>query len=160
VKDVESAPQSATVAVAPVIEEGSTCNEDAREVESGINCEAKIVIIDDNVQDQKLMQRILSQKGYHHFFFSETGEAGIELVEKTMPDIVLVDTQLPGMNGFETCRTIKDKHGDQIKVIVVTGAIDAIDATEARESGTDSYCAKTRDCMNLCESIKKLLSET
>lgn len=138
--------------------EGSICSEEELEIEEGIKADAKIIIIDDSLPDQKLLHRLLSKKGYEHFFFSETAEAGLELAQKIMPDIMLVDTQLPGMNGFEMCRKIKDQFGDQIKVVVMTGAIEAIDATVARESGTDSYCAKTRDCQHLCESIKKLLA--
>ncbi|MBF0384495.1 MAG: response regulator [Candidatus Omnitrophica bacterium] len=119
--------------------------------------EKKILIIEDSLQDQKLLVKLLQREGYENIYTAETGRDGIALAEQKHPDLALIDTKLPGMDGFETCRRIKEIEGLDIKVVIMTGLIETVDATKAREAGSDNYCAKTRDCKHLLEAVKKLL---
>jgi DNA-binding response OmpR family regulator len=117
----------------------------------------KILVIDDNPQDQKIVKRYLDRFGYGDVIFANTGETGIAMVKSEKPDIVITDTNLPGMDGFEVCRQVKGIEGAGTSVIVVTGHIDAVDAGRARECGADDYCVKTADCSLLLEAIKNLI---
>ena len=120
---------------------------------------ARILVIDDNPQDQKVLRRLLNQKGFFEVFLKDTGEDGVAFVEEQKPDIVLIDTQLTGIDGFEACRRIKQIEDYEGKVIIITGQIEAVDAKKAREAGSDAYCAKTRDCVHLLEEIQKMVDE-
>ena len=117
----------------------------------------KILIIDDSEQDRKIIKRFLSGVGYDNIIMSETGEDGLVQAREQDPDIILLDTNLPGMDGFETCRQIKTIKGLKAKVIIVTGLVDAVDASKARRMGADDYCVKTSDYAQLLQSVQKLL---
>jgi DNA-binding response OmpR family regulator len=118
----------------------------------------KVLIIDDNEQDRKIAERFLRKSGYTDVVTAETGEEGLLKTESEKPDIVIIDTMLPGINGFETCQKIRQKQGPQIpKIIVVTGSVDAIDAVKARKCGADDYCVKTSDSAPLLQAINNLL---
>jgi putative two-component system response regulator len=81
----------------------------------------------------------------------------IAQAKESKPDIVILDTNLGGMDGFEACQKIKELDGSTAKIIVMTGLIDAVDAGRAREMGADDYCVKTADYADIIESVKNLL---
>ncbi len=115
-----------------------------------------ILIVEDNLQDQKLLVKLLQKEGFVDIHTAETGVDGVFLAEEKHPDLVLIDTKLPGIDGFETCKRIKAIEGLAAKIIIMTGLIETVDAKKAREAGSDNYCAKTRDCKHLLEAISKL----
>lgn len=118
----------------------------------------KILLIDDNPTDTKIMLRFLKKVGYDNIITAETGEVGVELEKSENPDLVISDTMMPGINGFEVCSRIRETRGpSRPKIIIMTGAIDAVDAVKARTSGADDYCAKTSDCAPLLTAVKKLI---
>ncbi|MFH1046131.1 MAG: response regulator [Candidatus Omnitrophota bacterium] len=120
--------------------------------------EKKLLIIDDSEQDRKIMKRFLSKAGFEDITLAETGESGLQKVAEVKPDIVILDTLLPGISGFEVCKRIREVHGPETpKVIIMTGNVDAIDAVEARRSGADDYCVKTSDYGPMIEAVKKLV---
>ena len=119
----------------------------------------KILVIDDNEQDRKIIHRLLRSAGYADVVTAETGEEGVEKAVSESPDIVITDTNLPGIDGFEVCRSIREAHGKgpgAPRIIVMTGAIDAVDAIKARKMGADDYCVKTSDYATLIEAANKL----
>jgi DNA-binding response OmpR family regulator len=119
----------------------------------------KILVIDDNDQDRKIIERFLRKSGYSEVLLAETGEQGVEKAIAEKPDLVITDTILPGIDGFEVCRLIKDKFGGAgPKVVVMTGSIDAVDAVKARRLGADDYCVKTTDASTFIEVIKRFTS--
>ena len=118
----------------------------------------KILIIEDNEQDQKIVKRFLTRAGYAELHFASSGEDGVPMARDLKPDVVVTDTNLPGMDGFEVCRSIRAVEGFAGKVIVVTGSIDAVDAGRARQMGADDYCVKTADCAPLLAAVKNCTS--
>lgn len=118
----------------------------------------KVLIIDDNEQDRKIITRYLSQAGFKDIVSAETGADGIAQASQNNPDIIVLDTVLPGMDGFEICHEIKHVKKLKATVIMMTGRIDAVDATKARKMGADDYCVKTSDCAVIIEAVKKASS--
>jgi len=119
----------------------------------------KILVIDDNDQDRKIIERFLRKAGYFYVTTAETGEQGVEKAITEKPDLVITDTLLPGIDGFEVCRQIKEKYGEASpKVIVMTGSIDAVDAVKARKQGADDYCVKTSNASAFVEAVKRLFA--
>ena len=118
----------------------------------------KILVVDDNRGDQVLIKETLLGAGVEcEIIAADTGEEGIEKVKTENPDIVVLDTRLPKMDGFETCKKIKEIEQGKIKVIVMTGVIDAVDAVKAREANADDYSVKTSDCKSLIDVIKRFI---
>ena len=115
----------------------------------------KILIIDDSEQDRKIIKRFLQGAGYTEILLAERGEDGVKKAELEKPDLVITDTNLPDIDGFEVCSKIRKFCNSEItKIIVTTGSIDAIDAVQAREVGADDYCVKTSDFAALIEVVK------
>ena len=123
----------------------------------GDNKANKILIIDDDEQDQKLIKRLLEREGFEDVNTAGSGVDGIFFAEEQKPNIILVDTRLPGIDGFETAKRILAIEDIETKIIIMTGAIEAVDATKARESGASQYCAKTKDCAKLILAVKQFV---
>ncbi len=116
----------------------------------------KILIIDDNQGDLDLIEQMLVELGFKDVISAISGEDGIRKCQEERPDIVIIDTLMPGMDGFETCKQIKDIFGAKVKAIIMTGVIDAVDAGKAKEAGVDDCCVKTSDFSSLMMSIKNV----
>ena len=117
----------------------------------------KILVIDDNPPSLKIIKKMLEQDG-HFITTAKDGEEGVKKAISDKPDLVLIDTVLPGIDGFEVCRQIRESQGpDHPKIIIMTGAVDAIDAVKARRMGADDYAAKTFDIADLKTAIKNLV---
>ncbi|MBN1872509.1 MAG: response regulator [Candidatus Omnitrophica bacterium] len=117
----------------------------------------KILIIDDNEQDRIIMKRFLNRSGYGNIMEAGSGEEGLERTKTERPDLVITDTMMPGIDGFEVCRKLREAYGAETpKIIILTGQVDAVDAVRARKEGADDYCVKTSDAHPLLEAVKKL----
>jgi DNA-binding response OmpR family regulator len=120
----------------------------------------KILVIDDTDSDRKILIRFLNRAGYDQVIVAETGEKGVAMAVSEKPDLVITDTMMPGIDGFETCRQIREKYGrGEMKIIVTTGAIDAVDAVKARKAGADDYCVKASDPAQLITAVSNLIGE-
>lgn len=121
----------------------------------------KILIIDDNEGDKVLIRELLRESGIDcEFIMTGSGPEVIEKTKQEKPDVVLIDTGLKEMDSFQTCKTIKDMPDVDIKVIVMTGIVDAIDAGKARRSGADDFCVKTSDCESIIKAIKQISNQS
>lgn len=117
----------------------------------------KILVIEDNDQDRKIIGRYLKKSGYEDVVFAESGEEGVAKAKVESPDIVVSDTMLPGIDGFEVCRQIREHFGpDTPKIIIMTGAVDAVDAVKAKKMGANDYCVKTSDYEPLLDAVKNV----
>ena len=82
--------------------------------------DATVLVVDDLPQNLRLMDAVLSPSGFT-VLSASSGEAALELLARQLPDIVLLDIMMPGMDGYETCRRIREepatsfipvRHGD------------------------------------------------
>ncbi|MEM7816481.1 MAG: response regulator [Candidatus Aenigmatarchaeota archaeon] len=118
----------------------------------------KILIIDDNEADLFILRRCLIHSGYNDIITVEDPDIGFEKIKEEKPDLVILDTLLPKSNGFEICSKIRELYGkDNPKIIIMTGSVDAVDAIKAAKVGANDYCAKTSDCLQIIEAVKKLI---
>src|SRR5258708_750815 len=87
----------------------------------------RLLIIDDDAIDQKLILESIKRSGFEaEVIVAFSGEDGIKKVNDLKPNIIIVlDTVLPGMNGFETCKKIKELDKN-LKIIICTGVVDAV----------------------------------
>ena len=120
----------------------------------------KILVIDDTEADRKIVKRFLNRAGYDNIVTAENGEQGVALAASERPDLVITDTMMPGLDGFETCRQIRAQFDKEtMKIIVTTGAIDAVDAIKARKAGADDYCVKSSSPEPIIAAVKGLIGE-
>ncbi len=118
----------------------------------------KILVIDDNDDDLLMITECLVEADPStEVITALDGEEGIRISIQERPEVVIIDTTLPGIDGFETCRRIRS--GDaEVMIIVMTGQVNAVNAGKAREAGTDEYCVKTSDCEDLLNALRDVTS--
>jgi len=113
----------------------------------------KILIIDDNDHDRKIIAQISKKQGYKDIILAQSGKEGILKAQFDNPNIIMLCEQLSDMNGFEVCKKIKAIEGSVAKMIMVTRDGFNLHASQAREAGTDNYVIKTPDNKYLMQAI-------
>lgn len=114
---------------------------------------ASILIVDDNAQNLKLARVLLSRHGFDVHTVVDAEQA-LAALRTLTPAVILVDLQLPGMDGFELTRRLKaDDATKRIVVIAVTAYAMVGDAEKARAAGCDDYVAKPIDTKKLPKLI-------
>lgn len=115
----------------------------------------KILIVDDQFGIRILLNEVLHKEGYT-IFQAANGPQAIEIVKKHNPDLVLLDMRLPGMNGPEIFRKMKEIN-DQIRVIIMTayGEHEMIDVT--KELGVLHHFIKPFDIEEVRDTVKKYM---
>ncbi len=116
-----------------------------------------VLIIEDNEKNLKLVRDVLQVKGYDTI---EAGSAedGLVLAAARMPDLVLMDIQLPGMNGIDALRALRaDPATAGIPVIAVTASVMQQDRKHITEAGFDAYLGKPLDLKEFLATVKRIL---
>ena len=107
--------------------------------------DALILIVEDNPKNLKLIRDLLQFKGYQTIE-AETAEAGIDLARERRPALILMDIQLPGMDGREAMKTLKgDAATQEIPIIALTASAMKGDREALLAEGFDGYIAKPID---------------
>jgi two-component system cell cycle response regulator DivK len=116
-----------------------------------------ILVIEDHEDNRRIMRDLLTSSGYE-IIEVVTGEEGITAAETYRPDLILMDVQLPGLNGYEATRRIKTNPNLQsIPIIVVTSYALSGDDVKAFEAGCDAYVTKPYSPRELLAKIRKFL---
>jgi two-component system cell cycle response regulator DivK len=119
----------------------------------------KILLIEDNEQNRILMRQILTRHGYD-LLEAKDGLTGIEMVRAHMPALILLDIQMPVMNGFMVIRELQnDVELRKIKVIAVTSFAMKGDREKALQAGFDEYVTKPIDTRTFPELVKQVLTQ-
>ncbi len=114
----------------------------------------KILVVDDEVSLQETVAYSLKKEGYTVEIAGD-GNKGLELARTSKPDLIILDVMLPGMDGFEVCRTLR--HETNIPVLMLTARDDEIDRVVGLEVGADDYLAKPFSMRELIARVKALL---
>jgi nitrogen regulation protein NR(I) len=116
---------------------------------------SKILIIDDDDQLRKSFEKLLSEEGYA-VTSAASGEAGLEIVQRMSPDLVIADIRLPGMNGLETYAAIRELD-PKLPVIIMTAYGSTETAIEATKMGAFDYILKPFEVPEMLAVIKQAL---
>jgi len=117
-----------------------------------------ILIVEDNEKNLKLVRDVLQVKG---FATVEAGSAedGIKLAAQRKPDLILMDIQLPGMNGIEALKVLRsDPETKPIPVIAVTASVMQQDRTLITQAGFDGYIGKPINIKKFLDSVREALA--
>ncbi len=117
-----------------------------------------ILIIEDNDKNRKLARDILQFKGYRTIE-AETGEAGVALAVEQKPDLILMDYQLPGIDGIEAFRRIRgDAAVAHIPIVAVTASAMPEDAKKMKEAGFDGFQTKPLNIKEFVQAVAEVFS--
>ena len=101
-----------------------------------------ILIVEDNEKNMKLVRDILQAKGYKTLE-AITAEDGVKLAAEHLPDLVLMDIQLPGMNGMEALKILRAETATaRIPVIAITASVMTQDRQQIMDTGFDGFIEK------------------
>jgi two-component system, cell cycle response regulator DivK len=116
-----------------------------------------VLIIEDNDKNMKLARDVLQAKGYQTLE-AITGEDGVKLAKERKPNLVLMDIQLPGINGIEAFRQIRgDPATRSIPVVAVTASVTPTDRTAISAAGFDAFLGKPINLKEFLETVKRLV---
>ena len=116
-----------------------------------------VLIIEDNDKNMKLARDVLQAKGYQTLE-AVTGEEGVKLVKEKKPDLVLMDIQLPGINGIEAFRQIRgDANTRGIPVVALTASVTPTDRSAIAAAGFDAFLGKPIDLKEFLDTVKRLV---
>ena len=116
-----------------------------------------ILIVEDNEKNLKLVRDVLQVKGYATLE-AGTAEDGIRIAIEHIPDLVLMDIQLPGMNGIEALKVLRGNPATAaIPVIAVTASVMQQDRNLITEAGFDAYIGKPLNLKEFLEAVKTML---
>ena len=119
---------------------------------------AKVLIVDDSPTEVHVLQSLLVKHG-HEVVVANSGEEGIVMAKETLPDVVLMDVVMPGMNGFQATRQLsKQQETSHIPVIIVTTKDQETDKVWAKRQGATDYIVKPVQEKALVEHLKAVLS--
>ncbi len=117
----------------------------------------RILVVEDQEDNRQILRDLLGSVGYE-MTEAWDGEAGIAAVKEQRPDLILMDIQMPLLDGYEATRRIKaDPELKSIPIIVVTSYALSGDEGKAREAGCDAYVTKPYSPRQLLAKIREFL---
>jgi CheY-like chemotaxis protein len=117
----------------------------------------RLLLADDSITIQKVVELILAEEDYE-MKSANNGEEALALLASFTPDIVLADTEMPVMNGYELCERMKqDPSTRRIPVILLTGAFEPLDEARAHQVNADDYLIKPFEAQELIQKIDAAL---
>lgn len=120
----------------------------------------RILLVEDNEMNRDMLSRRLERKGYE-VVFAVDGEEAVRRATSDTPDLILMDVGLPGIDGCEATRQIRDipAHA-HLPIIALTAHAMSVDEARAREAGCNDFDTKPIDLPRLLAKIEALLSDT
>ena len=117
----------------------------------------KIMIVDDDKNIAQLIRLLLEKQGYA-VTTCENGSEALRLFESTKPDLLILDIMLPGMDGWEVCRSVRQQSATPI--IMLSAKDETFDKVLGLELGADDYITKPFDNKELVARVKAVLRRT
>ena len=117
----------------------------------------RILVVDDDPQIRRVMRVTLTGQGYE-VDDATNGEAALEKMREQRFDLVLLDMNMPGMGGLETCREIRER--SEIAIVMLTVRDTEADKVEALDAGADDYVTKPFSTSELMARIRAALRRT
>lgn len=116
-----------------------------------------ILIVEDNEKNMKLARDVLQARGYVTLE-AVTGEDGVRMAIEKKPDLVLMDIQLPGINGIEALRQVRaDPDCARIPIVAFTASVMSSDRSQITAAGFDGFLGKPINLKEFLETVKQVL---
>jgi DNA-binding response OmpR family regulator len=119
----------------------------------------KILVIDDDPAGQRLIKYMLSPEGYE-VITASNGILGLQMATQQSPDLVILDIMLPGLDGFEVCRRLREgSNTTNISIVMLSGKAQESDKDTGLKMGADAYLIKPVDRQELIDTVNTLVNE-
>ena len=119
----------------------------------------KILVVEDNDLNMKLVRGLLSL-GNYRMLEAKDAELGIQMAHKHHPDLILMDIQLPGMDGLKATEILsKDDELNEIPIVALTSYAMQGDEEKAKRAGCSGYITKPIDTRNFLNTIEKIIND-
>jgi DNA-binding response OmpR family regulator len=118
----------------------------------------KVLIVDDDPQTRETLSALLEQERFIPMEAAD-GRTGLDKALSARPNVVLIDVRLPGLNGIEICKQLRDKRFTK-PIIVLSAAADEVDKVLLLEMGADDYMVKPFGSRELLARIRAILRRT
>lgn len=116
-----------------------------------------ILIVDDDPSILLSLDFLMKKAGYT-VLVARDGDEALQLVSDNLPDAILLDIMMPGVDGYEVCKTVKSNpKWSHAKIIMLSAKSRDADIAKARELGADQYITKPFSTKNLLSEVNKLL---
>jgi two-component system response regulator VicR len=112
----------------------------------------KVLIVDDEKSISDILEYNLKKEGFETLCAYD-GPEGLRMAQEAAPDLILLDIMLPGMDGFEVCRTLRAA-GDNVPIIMLTAREEETDKVFGLENGADDYITKPFSMRELIARVK------
>jgi DNA-binding response OmpR family regulator len=114
-----------------------------------------ILVVDDNEDNAHIIRDYLEARGYP-IHVAYNGDEAMALFEKEKPSLVLLDVMMPGRDGWQVCREMKESEaGSGVRVIMVTALQDWTDKRQAIETGADDFVEKPFELAKLASVVER-----
>lgn len=118
---------------------------------------SKILVVDDEAGIREFLYTVLTQEGYEVITASD-GQAGLTMAADQQPDLILLDINMPHLNGMETCRRLREKDTtSHLRVIMLTGYDTRDRLEESIVTGADDFLGKPVDLTELRIRVRSML---
>ena len=118
----------------------------------------RILIVEDEKDILELLLSVFDDSRDYRTLSATDGEEALKLARVDNPDIILLDIQLPTLNGYEVCKSVKsDQTMSSTKVFMLSGMTQNSDRQKAQEAGADGYIAKPFNPTELLETVEGLM---
>lgn len=120
---------------------------------------SKVLVVEDDVDIQKVVRMSLKVRGTKEVVVVNNGEECLAVVEELRPDLILLDVMMPKLDGYQTCRRLKQNPGTKaIPVIFLTAKAQQFELKQGLEAGALGYLVKPFDPMTLHDQIVAMMS--
>jgi CheY-like chemotaxis protein len=117
----------------------------------------KIVYVEDNPANMLLVKQLLARSPQYQLLEAETAEIGLDIIRVEKPAVVLMDINLPGMDGFDALKVMQqEKLTDTIKVVALSANALVTEVQRGYDAGFDYYLTKPIDFPKLLEMLKEI----
>ncbi|HXU51308.1 MAG TPA: response regulator [Casimicrobiaceae bacterium] len=124
-----------------------------------MTAQSTILYIEDNEYNRKIVRQLVTRTTYR-LIEANDGESGVEIAQKELPSLILMDVQLPRMSGLDATRMLKsDPRTSAIPIIIITSFALSGDREKAAAAGADSYLAKPYSPRELLALVRQYLPE-
>lgn len=113
-----------------------------------------ILVVEDDESIRTLLQTNLEFEGYE-VRVAEDGPSGLDMAEKTAPDLLILDLMLPGMSGIEVCKRLRAR-GNNLPIIMLTARSENLEKVMGLKSGADDYITKPFDILELSARVEAI----
>ena len=119
--------------------------------------DGRILLVDDEKDILDLLEEVLRRDGFREIRRAQDGAGAIRACREFLPDAVVLDIMLPGLDGISLCRALREEHGVQVPVIMLTARDTVADRVLGLDAGADDYLVKPFALRELEARIRALL---